>query len=261
MSCNNLTRVPGWCPLQWPPGGILHCHFNDVIMSVMAALFTGLSVIYSIVFCSAVDQRKHQSSSLLAFVRGIHRWPVNSPHKGPVNRKMFPFDDFIILMPICLPPFAHTWTSESFCLTSMKGTPYSCFNTFVTFTLWTKVRYIEQSSTLTLLIEVRWYKAKIREYDMMWCDVMWYGVIWYDMIWYEMRWDEMRCDVMWCDVIWYDMIWYDMIWYDMIWYEMTDEMRWDEMWCDVMWCDVIWYDMIWYDMIWYDMIWYEIRIR
>ena len=25
------------------------------------------------------------------------RWPVNSPHKGPVTRKMFPFDDFIMV--------------------------------------------------------------------------------------------------------------------------------------------------------------------
>ena len=43
-----------------------------------------------------VDQRKHQSSALLAFVRGIHRWPVNSPHTWPVTRKMFPFDDVIM---------------------------------------------------------------------------------------------------------------------------------------------------------------------
>ena len=42
------------------------------------------------------DQRKHQSSASLAFVRGIHRRPVNSPHKGPVTRKMFPFDDVIM---------------------------------------------------------------------------------------------------------------------------------------------------------------------
>ena len=39
------------------------------------------------------DQRKHQSSASLAFVRGIHRWLVNSPHKGSVTRKMFSFDD------------------------------------------------------------------------------------------------------------------------------------------------------------------------
>ena len=29
-------------------------------------------------------------------MRGIHRWPVISPHKGPVTRKMFPFDDVIM---------------------------------------------------------------------------------------------------------------------------------------------------------------------
>ena len=42
------------------------------------------------------DQRKHQSSASLAFVRGIHRGPVNSPRKWPVTRKMFPFDDAIM---------------------------------------------------------------------------------------------------------------------------------------------------------------------
>ena len=46
--------------------------------------------------CSDAYQRKHQSSSLLAYVRGTHRWPVNSPHKRPVTLKMFPFDDVII---------------------------------------------------------------------------------------------------------------------------------------------------------------------
>ena len=40
--------------------------------------------------------KKNQSSASLAFVRGIHRRPVNSPHKWPVTRKMFPFDDVII---------------------------------------------------------------------------------------------------------------------------------------------------------------------
>ena len=43
------------------------------------------------------DQRNHQSSVSLAFVRGIHRRPVNSPHKWPVTRKMLPFDDVIML--------------------------------------------------------------------------------------------------------------------------------------------------------------------
>ena len=48
--------------------------------------------------CPSVDQRKHQSSVSLAFVRGIHRLPVNSPHKGPVTRKKFPLDDVIMIM-------------------------------------------------------------------------------------------------------------------------------------------------------------------
>ena len=64
-------------------------------MSVMAYQITGVSVVYSTV-CSGTDEIKHQSSMPLAFVRGIHRRPVNPPHKGPLTRKMFPFDDSIM---------------------------------------------------------------------------------------------------------------------------------------------------------------------
>ena len=45
----------------------------------------------------AQNQRKPQTSATRAFVRGINQWPVNSPHKGPITRKMFPFDDVIML--------------------------------------------------------------------------------------------------------------------------------------------------------------------
>ena len=78
-------------------------HYSDVIMSAMASQITGVSIVYSIV-CSCADQRKHQSSASLAFVRGIYRSPVNSPHKEPVTRKMSPFDDIqqYILMMILL---------------------------------------------------------------------------------------------------------------------------------------------------------------
>ena len=70
-------------------------HYNDVIMSARASQTTGPSIVYSAV-CSAVDQSKHQSSASLAFVRGIHLWPVNSPHEGPVTRRILPFDDAIL---------------------------------------------------------------------------------------------------------------------------------------------------------------------
>ena len=70
-------------------------HYNDVLMGAIASQITSLTIVYSTVY-SSVDQRKHQSSASLAFVRGIHRGPVNSPYKWPVTRKMFPFDDVIM---------------------------------------------------------------------------------------------------------------------------------------------------------------------
>ena len=73
----------------------LRIHCSDVIMSAMASQITGLSIVYSTAF-SGANRRKHQSSASMAFVRGIPRWPMNSPHKVPVRRKMFPFDDVIM---------------------------------------------------------------------------------------------------------------------------------------------------------------------
>ena len=70
-------------------------HYDDVIMTTMASQITSLTIVYSTVYSDA-DQIKHQSSASLAFVWEIHRVPVNFPHKGPVTRKMFPFDDVIM---------------------------------------------------------------------------------------------------------------------------------------------------------------------
>ena len=64
-------------------------------MNWMASQITGGSTVCSN-FCSGVDQRKHQSSASLVFVMEIHRWPVNSPRKGPITRKMFPFPGVIM---------------------------------------------------------------------------------------------------------------------------------------------------------------------
>ena len=66
--------------------------YCDVIMDALASQITSLTIVYSTLYSDA-DQRKHQSSASLAFVWGIHRGPVNSPHKWPVTRKIFPFDD------------------------------------------------------------------------------------------------------------------------------------------------------------------------
>ena len=70
-------------------------HYTGIIMSAIATQITGVLIVFSTV-CSGVNQREHQSSASLAFVMGIHWWPVDFPHKGPVTRKMFPFDDVIM---------------------------------------------------------------------------------------------------------------------------------------------------------------------
>ena len=90
-----VTRKPTDCP---PPDlSRTSLLYSDVIMVKMASQITSLTIVYSTVY-SGADQRKHKSSASLAFVRGIHRWPVNSPHKWP-TRKMFPFDAVVLWKP------------------------------------------------------------------------------------------------------------------------------------------------------------------
>ena len=84
-----------WCDFVIAGCGSKH-HHKDVIMGAMASQITRLTIVYSTVYSDA-DQRKHPISASLAFVRGIHRWLVNSPHKWPATRKMFPFDDVIMI--------------------------------------------------------------------------------------------------------------------------------------------------------------------
>ena len=70
-------------------------HYNNVTMGAIASQITSLTIVYRTVDSDA-DQREHQSFASLAFVWGIHRGPVNSPHKKPVTWKMFPFSDLIM---------------------------------------------------------------------------------------------------------------------------------------------------------------------
>ena len=96
-----ILPVEAWyncSPLHSSIVKFLPKHYGDIIMSTMASQITGVSIVYSTI-CSDVDQRKHQSSVSLAFLRGINWWPVNSPHKGPVMRKMFSLDDVIMKVP------------------------------------------------------------------------------------------------------------------------------------------------------------------
>ena len=86
--------------MTWLYDGVYtRIHYDDVIMGAIAAQITSLTIVFSTVY-SGADQSKHQSSASLAFVWGIHRGPVNSPHKWPVTRKIFPFHDVIMVAPV-----------------------------------------------------------------------------------------------------------------------------------------------------------------
>ena len=87
----------------WQPSYVLY-HYNDVIMGAMASQITSITIVYLAVY-SGEDQRKNQSSASLAFVRAIHWWPVNFPHKGPVMWKTIPFDYVIMLRLWLIPVF------------------------------------------------------------------------------------------------------------------------------------------------------------
>ena len=97
------------CPLgdvavilnQWVHGTNSGCNFSiGITVTSWWAQWHFKSpalIVYSTIY-SGADQWKYQSSASLSFVRGIHRWLGNSPHKGPVTQKRFPFDDVIIGM-------------------------------------------------------------------------------------------------------------------------------------------------------------------
>ena len=83
--CTRTRAVSTLCPSLYADWNIsAKLHYSDVTMSAMSSQITGNTILYSTIF-SGADQRKHQSSASLAFVWWIHRWPVNSPHKGPVT--------------------------------------------------------------------------------------------------------------------------------------------------------------------------------
>ena len=89
--CNARSSCPivsQFCTEHDSITALLCAHYNDVIMGSMAPQITSFTIVYLDVY-SGLDQRKHQSCASLAYVRWIHRWPVNSPHKWPVTRKCF----------------------------------------------------------------------------------------------------------------------------------------------------------------------------
>ena len=96
-------------------------------MTAMASQITSLMVVYLTVYSDA-DQRKHQSSASLAFVRGIHRNRWIPRTKGQLHGKYFH-----LMTSSC-----QNWVSKqtSSCLithqqpvpVSLSGSPYQMWN-------------------------------------------------------------------------------------------------------------------------------------
>ena len=107
-----MSRISLWYIIETTAPSVARAseaHYSDVIMGAIASQITSLTIVYSIVYSDA-DQRKHKSSASLAFVRGIHRGPVNSPHKWPVTRKMLSFDDVIMYRTnLVCPEYSEPW--------------------------------------------------------------------------------------------------------------------------------------------------------
>ena len=129
-----------WYKLVEPKNGSLH--YGDVIMGGIASQITSLTIVYSTVY-SDEDQREHQSSASLAFVWGIHRGPVNAPHKWPVTGKMFPFDDVIRWFEY------NSWSLLLQCPTNKAICQPSYFNHENTYT-WDERFYIETDAWFCL---------------------------------------------------------------------------------------------------------------
>ena len=121
-------------------------------MGLISSQITSLTIVYSIVYSDA-DQRKHQSSASLAFVRGIHRGPVNSPCKWPVTRKMFTFDDVMYCGDI-----VGCWINwpEKDTVLSVK-----CDIREITCTVITYLNVSFSSFQKTTLMYIKWYKGTL----------------------------------------------------------------------------------------------------
>ena len=70
-------------------------YYSDVIMGAMASQITSLTIVYSTV-CSGADQRKTSKLRVTGLCEGNSSVTGEFPHKGPVTRKMFSFDDVIM---------------------------------------------------------------------------------------------------------------------------------------------------------------------
>ena len=124
-------------------------------MGAIASQITSLTIVYSTIH-SGADQRKHQSSASLAFVREIHRSPVNSPHKWPVTRKVFPFDDVIMVTQIMF-----QWGRVIGVLCEFKSWRSIFFLCLYFLSLFSRIYIHYYNSTLLSIYQFNWHSSHL----------------------------------------------------------------------------------------------------
>ena len=126
-----------------------------------------VSLIITVTSYCVQSRLKHQSSASLAFVRGLHRWPVNSPHKWPITRKIFPFDD-LIMWYIDISLFVWSLVdSRHFQKWGGKAEVYrrTIFNAISFHVKWMIRLYMQ---VLTIVQEPKWGPGNVWEYKFLW---------------------------------------------------------------------------------------------
>ena len=83
-----VTQTKHW-PLKW-------YHYNDVIMSTMTSQITSFAIVYSTVYLMRIS-KKTSTPRVTGLCEGNSPLTGGFRHKGSVTRKMFPFDDVIML--------------------------------------------------------------------------------------------------------------------------------------------------------------------
>ena len=137
---------------------IFGLHYSDT----MASQISGVSIVCSTV-CSGIDQRKHQSSASLAFVRGIYQWPVNSPHKRPVTWKMFSSDDVITEYHLRIPSYhSRRLTVKEFTVESPYQSPVS-LRAFPSFTIQIQWKFAVLSWHVRKFVAIWWPATELQQ--------------------------------------------------------------------------------------------------
>ena len=155
-------------------------------MGAMASQINSVSSVYSIVH-SGADKKKHQSSASLAFVWVIHWSPVNFPHKWPVTRKMFPFDDVIMWNVAAIKmhfpsrvPATHGWLSDLWPQPNQPSSPdwICCVPTnaimFSPFWGWKRISREHYVNTVAICVAVsptHWINGSLPVYNNNECEI------------------------------------------------------------------------------------------